>query len=228
MSLKAETYRMSSPSKEYVCVCVCVCVFGGRDLLAQRTSCLGGPGPGWDPPVHTPMCNWNKSFLKQYLTMCEVLWHNFYSVFHFLKMLVTTCCVHFSEAKSSELWFEKPWSVLHVQLLPQLSCFLSIWSVCSHISGMLVEFVIVISNFHSCPLPMKDEREKKELLFFWKLSWICGKDSGKTTHLETKPLKLDYLSPVSIHACLPVPVPGTYIMGIDRIAYICRALTCVC
>lgn len=43
MSLKAETYRMSSPSKE--CVRVCMCVFGGGDLLPQRTSCLGDPGP---------------------------------------------------------------------------------------------------------------------------------------------------------------------------------------
>lgn len=42
MSLKAETYRMSSPSKERACVYVCI---WGGDLLPQRTSCLGDPGP---------------------------------------------------------------------------------------------------------------------------------------------------------------------------------------
>lgn len=45
------------------------------------------------------------------------------------------------------------------------------------------------------------------------------------THVETNPPKSVVVLPLSIRACLPVAVPGSYVTGIYTIAYMCEALT---
>ena len=56
MSLKAETYRMSSPSKERVCVCVYVCIWGWGSSPTKNIM-SGGPRtqvrPAPPPSTHT-------------------------------------------------------------------------------------------------------------------------------------------------------------------------------
>ena len=58
MSLKAETYRMSSPSKDCVCVCVCVCVYLGVGIFSHKEHHVwGAKDSGETPsPQHTYLC----------------------------------------------------------------------------------------------------------------------------------------------------------------------------
>ena len=50
MSLKAETYRMCSPSKE----CVCVCVYLGVGIFSHKEHHVwGAKDPGENPPPST-------------------------------------------------------------------------------------------------------------------------------------------------------------------------------
>ena len=135
-------------------VCVCVCVYLGVGIFFHKEHHVWGtqdPGETTPAPQHTYLCvtetksSWNNTW--QCVGCFDIISVQYFIFWKCWWQLAAFVFQQFT--KSSELWFEKPCSVLHVQLLPQLSCFLSIWSVCSHTSGMLVEFVIVIRDFHS-------------------------------------------------------------------------------
>ena len=56
MSLKAETYRMSSPSKEYRGVCVCVCVYLGAGIFLHKELHVWGAQDPGETPQYTHLC----------------------------------------------------------------------------------------------------------------------------------------------------------------------------
>ena len=152
-------------------VCVCVCVYLGVGIFFHKEHHVWGtqdPGETTPAPHHTYLCvtetksSWNNTW--QCVGCFDIISVQYFIFWKCWWQLAAFVFQQFT--KSSELWFEKPCSVLHVQLLPQLSCFLSIWSVCSHTSGMLVEFVIVIREFHSLLSSSERWRGKERVIIF--------------------------------------------------------------